>query len=190
MGGNERCLLVDLEDNLKGYPNESKAFNYFDWTEGNQTMQQTLNFIFPASTGLSSFRDAGYRDTSMAIAELIDNSIQAGAKTIRVITIDEVQQSRASKQVVVNKIAVFDDGEGMSKEVLELSLGFAQGTRLNERKGIGRFGVGLPLASISQCKRVTVYSWQKGKKSLMTYLDIDEVIDCLLYTSPSPRDRG
>jgi len=35
MGGNERCLLVDLEDNLKGYPNESKAFNYFDWTEGN-----------------------------------------------------------------------------------------------------------------------------------------------------------
>jgi len=140
-------------------------------------MQQTLNFIFPASTGLSSFRDAGYRDTSMAIAELIDNSIQAGAKTIRVITIDEVQQSRASKQVVVNKIAVFDDGEGMSKEVLELSLGFAQGTRLNERKGIGRFGVGLPLASISQCKRVTVYSWQKGKKPLMTYLDIDEVIE-------------
>ena len=33
MGGNERCLLVDLEDNLKGYPNESKAFNYFDWEE-------------------------------------------------------------------------------------------------------------------------------------------------------------
>jgi hypothetical protein len=140
-------------------------------------MQQTLNFIFPASTGLSSFRDAGYRDTSMAIAELIDNSIQAGAKTIRVITIDEVQQSRASKQVVVNKIAVFDDGEGMSKEVLELSLGFAQGTRLNQRKGIGRFGVGLPLASISQCKRVSVYSWQKGKKPMMTYLDIDEVIE-------------
>ena len=33
MGGNERCLLVDLEDNLRGYPNESKAFNYFDWEE-------------------------------------------------------------------------------------------------------------------------------------------------------------
>lgn len=140
-------------------------------------MQQTSNYIFPASTGLSSFRDAGYRDTSMAIAELIDNSIQAGAQTIRVITVDEVQQSRASKQVVVNKIAVFDDGEGMPKDVLELSLGFAQGTRLNERKGIGRFGVGLPLASISQCKRVSVYSWQDGKKPMMTYLDIDEVIE-------------
>jgi len=140
-------------------------------------MTQTENYIFPASTGLSSFRDAGYRDTSMAIAELIDNSIQAGAQTIRVITIDEVQQSRASKQVVVNKIAVFDDGIGMPKDVLELSLGFAQGTRLNERKGIGRFGVGLPLASISQCKRVSVYSWQDGQKPLMTYLDIDEVIE-------------
>ena len=140
-------------------------------------MKQTENYIFPASTGLSSFRDAGYRDTSMAIAELIDNSIQARAQAIRVITVDEVEQSRASKQAVVNKIAVFDDGDGMSKDVLELSLGFAQGTRLNERKGIGRFGVGLPLASISQCKKVSVYSWQNSKKPMMTYLDIDEVIE-------------
>lgn len=31
MGGNDRCLLVDLVDNLIGYPNESKAFNYFKW---------------------------------------------------------------------------------------------------------------------------------------------------------------
>ena len=35
MGGNEECLLVDLEDNLQGYPNESRAFNYFDWPEEN-----------------------------------------------------------------------------------------------------------------------------------------------------------
>ncbi|MBL4853599.1 MAG: DEAD/DEAH box helicase [Robiginitomaculum sp.] len=33
MGGNEECLLVDLEDNLRDYPSESQAFNYFQWPE-------------------------------------------------------------------------------------------------------------------------------------------------------------
>ena len=139
-------------------------------------MGETKNYIFPASTGLSSFRDAGYKDTSMAVAELIDNSIQAKATKIRVIAFEEIVQSKASKQRSVNKVAVFDNGEGMAKNILELCLGFAQGTRLDKREGIGRFGVGLPLASISQCKRVTVYSWQGGKTPLKTHLDIEEVI--------------
>lgn len=30
MGGNERCLLVDVKDNLESYTDESAAFNYFD----------------------------------------------------------------------------------------------------------------------------------------------------------------
>ena len=140
-------------------------------------MDQTKHHIFPASAGLQSFRDAGYRDTSMAIAELIDNSIQAKAKTIRVLAFEEVVQGRASRQSSVSKLAVFDDGIGMSNEVMELCLGFAQGTRIGERTGIGRFGVGLPLASISQCQKVTVYSWQNGEPPLMTYLDIAEVME-------------
>ncbi|MBL4853600.1 MAG: ATP-binding protein [Robiginitomaculum sp.] len=140
-------------------------------------MEQTQHYIFPAKTGLSSFRDSGYRDTSMAVAELIDNSIQAKAETIRLLAFEKIEQGRVNKQSSLYKIAVFDDGEGMPKSVLELCLGFAQGTRLNKRDGIGRFGVGLPLASISQCKRVTVYSWQDGNRPLMTYMDIDEVLE-------------
>lgn len=31
MGGNEECLLVDLEDNLRDFPSESQAFNHFEW---------------------------------------------------------------------------------------------------------------------------------------------------------------
>lgn len=31
MGGNEECLLVDIEDNLRDFPSESQAFNYFTW---------------------------------------------------------------------------------------------------------------------------------------------------------------
>jgi len=130
-------------------------------------------FIFPASTAIESFRDAGYRDTSMALAELVDNSIQAEADNVRILAIEEnvsVQRTVTN----VSSLAVYDDGHGMAPDVLEICLAFAQGTRLNTRSGIGRFGVGLPLASISQCKRVTVYSWQEGK-CFTTYLDIDEV---------------
>lgn len=130
-------------------------------------------FIFPASTAIESFRDAGYRDTSMALAELVDNSIQAEADNVRILAIEEnvsVQRTVAN----VSSLAVYDDGHGMASDVLEICLAFAQGTRLNTRSGIGRFGVGLPLASISQCKRVTVYSWQEGN-CFSTYLDIDEV---------------
>lgn len=132
-------------------------------------------YIFPASTAIESFRDAGYRDTSMALAELVDNSIQAEADNIRILAFEEnvsVQRTIAN----VKSLAVFDDGQGMPEDVLSICLAFAQGTRLNTRSGIGRFGVGLPLASISQCKRVRVYSWQNGE-CRTTYLDIDEVKD-------------
>ncbi len=130
-------------------------------------------YIFPASTAIESFRDAGYRDTSMALAELVDNSIQAEADNIRILAFEEtvsVQRTVAN----VKSLAVYDDGHGMPEEVIKICLAFAQGTRLNTRSGIGRFGVGLPLASISQCKRVRVYSWQEGE-CLTTYLDIEEV---------------
>jgi len=30
VGGNEECELIDLEDNLVGFPNEQQAFNYFN----------------------------------------------------------------------------------------------------------------------------------------------------------------
>ena len=143
------------------------------------------NFIFPASTGLISFRDAGYKDTSMALAELIDNSIQANAKKIRVLAFEETDYSGTRNTKQVKKLAVFDNGIGMSPSVMQICLGFAQGTRLNNREGIGRFGVGLPLASISQCKRVTVYSWQNNGPCYSTYLDIKEVQDNeLQYTNP------
>lgn len=102
-----------------------------------QEAQQTndnieQNYIFPAKTGLISFRDAGYKDTSMAIAELIDNSIQATCKHIRVLAFEEVNHSGVRNTRQVKKLAVFDDGEGMSADVLAICLGFAQGTRLKQ----------------------------------------------------------
>ncbi len=130
-------------------------------------MTDNLN-LFPAATAIQSVRDAGYSNAARAIAELIDNSIEANANHIRIIL--EESGGRLSR------VLVYDDGDGMPPEVLQMCLQFGNGTRMTgPRKGMGRFGVGLPQASASQCKRFTVCSWQGGNCN-STYLDIDEVI--------------
>ena len=132
------------------------------------------NPIIPAPTAIETFRDSGHKNTAAALAELIDNSIEAAAKTIQVLTFEEpvILPSRTVHRI--KQIAVYDDGDGMNRETLQLTLQFGMGTRLNSRRGIGRFGIGLPNASVSQCKHVEVYSWQNGE-CYSTYLDIDEI---------------
>ena len=72
-----------------------------------------------------------------------------------------------------------DDGHGMTPDVLQLSL--RRGGRPAElsvpSRRIGKYGVGLPTASLSQCKHVDVWSWQEGVDSAWhAYLDVDEVV--------------
>lgn len=132
------------------------------------------NPIIPAPTAIETFRDSGYKSTAAALAELIDNSIEAKAKNIQILTFEE--PIALAKRTVhrISTIAVYDDGNGMDPETLQVTLQFGMGTRLNSRKGIGRFGIGLPNASVSQCKHVEVYSWQKGQ-CYTTHLDIDDI---------------
>ena len=129
--------------------------------------------IIPVKTAIESFRDNGYRDAASAISEIIDNSIEAKAKNIKILVFEksEIKANRPMKQI--SEIAIVDDGIGMDETTLKTSLQFGNGTKLKTRKGIGRFGIGLPNASISQCKHVEIYSWRKSK-CLFTYLDIEE----------------
>jgi len=117
-----------------------------------------------------SSRDAGY-DLSAAAGELFDNSYEAGAEHIRVgLTKD--------KNGSVTDLAVADNGAGIKPTVLAsiLSLGFS--TRYGNRTGLGRFGMGLKLASLSQARRVEVYSRVTGQADIfMTYLDLQEIQD-------------
>ena len=129
--------------------------------------------IIPVKTAIESFRDNGYRDAASAISEIIDNSIEAKAKNIKILVFEEskIKANRPMKQI--SEIAIVDDGIGMDETTLKTSLQFGNGTKLKTRKGIGRFGIGLPNASISQCKHIDIYSWRKSK-CLFTYLDIEE----------------
>ena len=57
--------------------------------------------IVPANTAIETFRDNGYKDTASAISELIDNSIDAGAKNIQIIVFEKTitKANRPMKEI-------------------------------------------------------------------------------------------
>ena len=68
-----------------------------------------------------------------------------------------------------------DDGSGMDTSTLGTCLGVGFTTRTG-RRGSGRFGVGLPQASLYACPEVIVYSWQNGIQNCQrVFLDIEKV---------------
>lgn len=126
-------------------------------------------------------RDAGYRSLASAVAELLDNSIQAGAKCIRIFFSGEGDRCV--------EMAVLDDGSGMNAEGLRRALQFGGTSRFNDRSGYGRFGMGLPNSSFSQARRVEVYTWRSPRNVAFSYLDIDEISGGRLRTIPRPSLR-
>jgi hypothetical protein len=148
--------------------------------------QEDASFI-PADLAIQAMRDSGYKNTAYALAELIDNSVQADAKNIEIMCIEEYIQLATRSRKRLSKIAVLDDGIGMDGIVLRKALQFGNGTRLNDRSGIGRFGMGLPNASISQAGRLDVWSWQNGPdNALHSFLDVQEIRDRKRKDVPVP----
>jgi hypothetical protein len=147
------------------------------------------NSYVPAHLAIEAMRDNGYKNTAYAVCELIDNSIQANAKHVQLFCGEAERQLSTRKTSKIEQIAVLDDGDGMSPEILGMALQFGNGTRLkrDQRNGIGRFGMGLPASSISQCKRVDVWSWQDGiENAFHVYLDVDEIKMNKSSTMPEP----
>ena len=135
---------------------------------------QQLSFsIVNTQMTVESMRDSGYKSTTHALAELIDNSIEAGATAIELFGVS--RRNSQTGRFTLSELAVLDNGEGMDADALRGSLRYGYGTRRG-RDGIGRFGLGLPNSSMSQAKRVDVWSWQTGvPNALHTRLSISEV---------------
>lgn len=115
---------------------------------------------------MESMRSLGYSfDT--AIADLIDNSVSAQAKHIKIL-LDPSDDPQ---------LIIFDDGKGMSSASLQEALRFGSRGPADTRDefDLGRFGLGLKSASLSQCRRLVVVSKYDGKLSCFSW-DLDEVI--------------
>ena len=122
--------------------------------------------LFPGSFTIRALRDSRYHNSAYAIAELIDNAIEANAPLIELLCMEEPQMVSERTRSRVSEIAVLDNGTGMNVMTLLEALKFGGGTRHNSNRGIGKYGMGLPTSSMSQCKRVDVWTWQDGLNSV------------------------
>jgi hypothetical protein len=122
----------------------------------------------------------------------MDNSIQAGARQVELLCGERQIFLQQRKRSRIDQVAVLDNGSGMNETVLRMALQFGNGTHLTAegQKGIGKFGMGLPSSSISQCTRVDVWTWQDGPESAIhTYLDLDEIRSRRMNEVPQPSRR-
>ena len=98
---------------------------------------------------MESTRAIGYSIES-AVADIIDNSIAAGAKTVSIYFDDQP----------VPYVAIIDDGQGMDSATITESMRYGSSNPGDVRKDndLGRYGLGLKTASLSQCRCLTVIS--------------------------------
>jgi hypothetical protein len=149
-------------------------------------MTQRFDLV-PTALAVQAMRDSGYQNTAYAVAELIDNSLQAGATQVELLCKETRNYVSHRERWTIQKVAVLDNGSGMEVATLRMALQFGNGTRLADRTGIGRFGMGLPSASISQCTKVEVWSWTSGPESAFyTHIDLNEVINGTMVEVPTP----
>jgi hypothetical protein len=133
-------------------------------TTDSKNKQKTRNAPPRASAMLESLRGLGY-STAGALADIIDNSISAGASKVEI---------QFNWKGISSNIYILDNGSGMSDGDLESALTLGDKNPLDARSthDLGRFGMGLKTASFSQCKRLTVASKKDGLVSCLRW-DLD-----------------
>jgi hypothetical protein len=121
-----------------------------------------------ASMLIESMRDIGYSLES-ALADVVDNSITAGATTVRLFAETVGPEAR---------FAILDDGDGMTQPDLLEAMRPGSRNPLDERNStdLGRFGLGMKTASFSQCRRLTVVSKRGGQFAAACW-DLDYVAE-------------
>jgi len=120
-----------------------------------------------ADAMLETLRSIGYT-LETAVADIIDNSIAAGATEVQ---LEMVWQGRQSTLIIS------DNGRGMDAGQLREAMrpGSRHPGQVRHRDDLGRFGLGLKTASFSQCRRFTVLSKPKGGEVTYRCWDLDYV---------------
>lgn len=141
-------------------------------TEALHQTEFDFSIVEPKMT-VEAMRASGYKSTTHALAEIIDNSIESGADVIEVFGVSRTDDN--TSRLTLQELAVLDNGVGMDGQTLRSSLRYGHGTR-RSRRGIGRFGMGLPNSSMSQARCLDVWSWQSGvTNALHTRLHLGDV---------------
>lgn len=130
-------------------------------------MGKYITQIPPAKSLISGIRSIGYSFAS-SVADIIDNSITAKASEINVYA-DPLDEPY---------FVILDNGLGMNYDELKnaMTFGSDRSNKIDNELDLGRFGLGLKSASLSQCRKMTVISKEKDSINGMCYdLEIIEV---------------
>jgi hypothetical protein len=126
--------------------------------------------LFLGQTLVNSLRDLGYNSTTSALCELVDNAIQWDGSEVRIYF---HQTGKRGNQRI--DILVLDNGQGMPPNVLKVAAAFGGSMLFENRKGIGRYGMGMKSASLHLCPVLDIYSWQEPGAYYNLTLDVEEI---------------
>jgi len=128
---------------------------------------ETASAVPEASSMIETFRAIGY-NLETAIADIVDNSISAGAKNISIYF-----EWKGSE----TWLAIKDDGVGMNNPELIQAMRPGSKNPLDKRdsKDLGRFGLGLKTASFSQCRILSVISKKENYRPVYWSWILDAV---------------
>lgn len=149
---------------FKGTDNQDK------FIKGIQGTMFDFGLVFTQAF-LKGIRDIGYKSTATALFESIDNSIQAESGNIHIIM--DFNKGNSNKGMPA-RIAVIDDGHGMSPEMTRISVLWGGSHRIDSRDGFGKYGYGLPSSCVSIGEKFSVYSKREDAKN-WSNVEIDVV---------------
>ena len=133
-------------------------------------MQMPIVPLIGVHFSLPMLQNNGHTTIS-AISDIVDISIQYKAKNIQIVLIKNTTVVKNN----IEEILIIDDGVGMDKAGLTKAVQFNSGSNAGARKGLGKYGMGLPSASVSVTKRTEIYTRMNKKKLLFNYIDLDEI---------------
>lgn len=125
-------------------------------------MSKEKDNIPQADQLMGSMRHMGYSFES-AVADVIDNSISASCENVHLMF--------PTDRMAPLCMGILDDGYGMSSDALFEAMRYGCSSSEDERAtdDLGRFGLGMKSASLSQCRILTVVSVHEGKMSAYTW---------------------
>lgn len=113
----------------------------------------TIELIPSARRLIRSLRDIGYEFVD-AVADIVDNSVEAGSTVISISLQFNGEDSY---------LTIADNGLGMASKEIQEALRFGSTRSYDGSDDLGRYGLGLKTASLSQCEKLTV-SARRGEE--------------------------
>jgi hypothetical protein len=144
-----------------------RVINFLPSKSGALERTMSTHEVIPSARRLiRSLRDMGY-DFAQAVADVVDNSVVAKAKRVGVTIEFDGDDSI---------VRIIDNGSGMKPEQLREAMRYGA-ERDYEIDDLGKFGLGLKTASMSQCQRLSVISrWNPNRSDICGYAwDLDHI---------------